>query len=151
VIAPTVAEARGQAADAMQAVQDALTGMGIPAEDIRTQYFNIYPQYSYPEREAPTITGFVVMNQSTVKIRNMDTVSDALDAAIEAGGDVVRVNGITFTVEDPDEFLADARSEAVQNARAHAQVLADAAGVELGAAISISESASFPGPWPGPE
>ena len=150
VNAPTVAEARGQAADAMQAVQDAITGLGVSVEDIQTQYFNIYPQYSYPEREAPQITGFVVSNQAQVKVRSLDSVSDVLDAAIEAGGDNVRVNGVTFTVEDPDEFLADARAEAVQNARAHAQVLADAAGVGLGAPIAINESMSFPGPYPAP-
>lgn len=149
VNAPTVAEARAQAADAMDAVQTAITALGVAAEDVQTQYFNIYPQYSYPEREAPQITGFVVSNQSQVKVRDLDSVSAVLDAAIEAGGDVVRVNGVTFTVEDPDTFLADARAEAVNNARAHAQELADAAGVDLGTPISINESSGgFPPPYP---
>ncbi len=148
VHALTVAEARGGAADAMQAIQDAIADEGVAPEDVQTQYFNIYPQYSYPEREAPQITGYIVQNQSQVKVRNLDTVSEVLDAAIEAGGDAVRVNGISFTVEDPDAFLADARTEAVENAREHAQVLADAAGVTLGAPMAISESTSFPGPYP---
>ncbi|MCK9487380.1 MAG: SIMPL domain-containing protein [Dehalococcoidia bacterium] len=148
VTALTVAEARGRAADAMASVQAAITGLGVAEEDIQTRYFNIYPQYSYPEREAPQITGFVVTNQSQVKVRDMDNVSAVLDAAVEAGGDAVRVNGISFTVEDPEAFLADARTQAVNNARDRAQVLADAAGVELGAPLSINEAASFPGPYP---
>src|SRR5690606_8055842 len=49
VNAATVAEARAQAADAMTAIQDALSAQGVEEADIRTQYFNIYPQYSYPE------------------------------------------------------------------------------------------------------
>jgi len=140
VSAPTVAEARGAAADAMDAMQTAMTGLGVEARDISTQYFNIYPQYSYAEGRTPEITGFTVSNQVSVKVRNIDNVSAVLDAAIEAGGNAVRVNGISFTVENPEQHLADARRDAVENARAHAEVLATAAGVTLGAPLSINES-----------
>lgn len=145
VTAPTVAEARDGASNSMQAMQDAMTDEGVAEEDIQTQFFNIYPQYNYAEERAPEITGYVVSNQVQVKVRDLDNVSAVLDGAIAAGGDAVRVNGISFTVEDPEEFLADARREAVTNARAHAEVLADAAGVELGEPISINESTNFGG------
>ncbi len=145
VTAETVAGARDEAADAMQAMQDAMGDEGVADEDIQTQYFNIYPQYNYSESSGPQIIGYVVSNQVQVKVRNLDSVSAVLDASIEAGGDAVRVNGITFTVEDPDEFLGDARREAVTDARAKAEVLAEAAGVKLGTAISINESTNFGG------
>ena len=152
VTAETVAAARDQAADAMDAMQNAMNDEGVADEDIQTQYFNIYPQYNYSENSAPTIIGYVVSNQVQVKVRDLDSVSAVLDAAIAAGGDAVRVNGISFTVENPEEFLADARREAVANAREHAEVLADAAGVELGAPISINESSNFNGgPYPAAE
>lgn len=142
VTAPTVAEARAQAAEAMQRLQDAVKAAGVQDADIRTQYFNIYPQYVYSENEAPRIAAFTVNNQVELKVRDIDAASEVLDSAIEAGGDAVRVNGISFTVEDPESFLADARRVAIENAKERAQVLADAAGVTLGAARSISESAS---------
>lgn len=145
VTAPTVAEARGNAADAMSAIEDALSAEGVDEADIQTQYFNIYPQYSYSEREAPQIVAFTVSNTVTVKVRDLDNVSDVLDAVIDAGGDAVRVNGIQFTVEDPESFLSDARREAVENARARAEILAEAAGVTLGEAISINESMNTSG------
>lgn len=145
VTAETVATARDEAADAMQAMQDAMSDEGVAEEDIQTQFFNIYPQYNYSESNGPQIIGYVVSNQVQVKVRDLDTVSAVLDSAIEAGGDAVRVNGITFTVEDPEQFLSDARREAVADARAKAEVLAEAAGVELGAAISINESTNFGG------
>jgi uncharacterized protein YggE len=126
-------------------MQDAMGEEGVAEEDIQTQFFNIYPQYNYAEGAAPTITGYVVSNQVQVKVRDLDTVSEVLDAAIAAGGDAVRVNGISFTVEDPESFLSDARREAVADARAKAEVLAEAAGVELGDAISINESTNFGG------
>ncbi|MEX2375740.1 MAG: SIMPL domain-containing protein, partial [Dehalococcoidia bacterium] len=145
VTAPTVADARNNAADAMTAIEDALADQSVNESDIQTQYFNIYPQYSYSEREAPEIVAFTVSNTVMIKIRNLDNVSAVLDAVIEAGGDAVRVNGIQFTVEDPESFLSDARREAIENARARAEILASAAGVTLGEAISISESTGFPG------
>ncbi|MGE3960985.1 MAG: SIMPL domain-containing protein [Dehalococcoidia bacterium] len=145
VTADTVADARGQAADAMAAMQDAMEGEGVAEADIQTQYFNIYPMYQYSENSAPQIVGYTVSNVVQVKVRNLDSVSAVLDGAIDAGGDSVRVNGISFTVEDPEEYLGDARREAVDNARMHAEVLAEAAGVELGAPISINEFTSFDG------
>lgn len=153
VNAESVAEARSAAADAMEAIQESITSQGVEERDIQTQYFNIYPQYSYPPNGGtPTIVGFTVQNVVQVKVRNLDTVSDVLDGAIEAGGDAVRVNGIQFTVEDPESALGDARRDAVADARAHAEVLADAAGVTLGDPISINESTSgqYPPPY-GPE
>ncbi|MEX1022996.1 MAG: SIMPL domain-containing protein, partial [Dehalococcoidia bacterium] len=69
VNAPTVAEARSQAAMAMEAIEDAITGHGVEERDIQTQHFNIYPQYSYPQDGTPQITGFVVSNLVAVKVR----------------------------------------------------------------------------------
>lgn len=141
----TVAEARGDAADAMDAVMDALADNGVEEDDIRTRSFNIYPQYNYRDEEAPEIVGFMVNNQVTVAVREIDNASTVLDAAIEAGGDAVRVNGISFTVDEPETFLDEARADAIADARGRAETLADAAGVDLGAVRSISESTSFIG------
>jgi uncharacterized protein len=147
---PTVAAARERAATAMQAVQDALGRLGVAERDIRTQQFNIYPQYDYPrDGGTPRIVGFVVSNMVTVTVRDLDRTSEVLDSAVAAGGDSVRVNGISFTVENPEEFLSNAREEAVNVARQRAEVLARAAGVTLGTARSISESTSYyPPPYP---
>jgi len=143
VTGETVADARGGAANAMDAIMAALADNGVEEKDVKTRYFNIYPQYNYKEDSAPEITGFVVSNQVTVTVRNIDSASEVLDAAIDAGGDAVRVNGISFTVEDPQEFLDEARADAIADARSRAETLADAAGVDLGSVRSISESTSF--------
>ncbi len=143
VTGETVAEARGQAADAMDAVMAAIMDNGVDEDDIRTRFFNIYPQYNYRDEEAPEIVGFTVNNQVTVTVRDIDNASTVLDAAIEAGDDAARVNGISFTVDDPQEFLDEARADAIADARSRAETLADAAGVDLGSVRTISESTSF--------
>ncbi|MDA0353495.1 MAG: SIMPL domain-containing protein [Chloroflexi bacterium] len=143
VTGDTVARARGDAASAMESIMSALVENGVAEADVQTRYFNIYPQYRYRDETAPEIIGFTVTNQVTVTVRNIDNASAVLDAAIEAGGDAVRVNGITFTVENPQEFLDEARADAIKDARARAETIADAAGVDLGSVRSISESTSF--------
>ncbi len=145
VAAPTVAKARGDAATAMQKVQDALKQKGVADKDVQTQSFTINPQYDNTDRTTPKISGYQVNNQVRVTVRNIDTASDVLDTAVAAGGNAVRVNGITFAVDQPDALLAQARQDAVKSARDRADVLAKAAGATLGKPRSISESSSSGG------
>ena len=143
----TVGEARGDAADAMQAIRDSLESNGVEERDIQTQFFNIFPQYNFRDGDSPEITGFSVNNQVQVKVREIDEVSEVLDEAIEAGGDAVRVNNVSFTVDEPEQFLDEAREKAVEDARARAEQLASLAGVDLGSVRTISET-SGGGPSP---
>lgn len=148
VTSTTVADARAKAATAMENLTKAVKAKGVADADIQTQFFNIYPQYGIPtptsgvavKPNTPEIVGYTVSNQVQLKVRNLDSVSDVLDAAIGAGGNSIRVNGMQFTIEKPDQYLAKAREEAVQNAKARAEVLAKAAGVKVGPPRSISES-----------
>ena len=66
-----------------------------------------------------------------------------------AGGDLVEINSIQFTIEDPTKLKMQARVAAMQDAHAKAQTLATEGGVALGKPISISESGDFyqPGPF----
>ena len=141
VTADSVAQARADAADALDAIQDSLRANGVEDRDIATQFFNIYPQYRFRDEEGvQTITGFTVSSQLTVKVRDIDRLSETLDEAIDAGGDAVRVNNVSFAVDEPEQFFEEARAKAVADARQRAEQLADLAGVELGAPLSINES-----------
>lgn len=146
VTSNTVADARAKAATTMENLTKAVKAKGVADADIQTQFFNIYPQYGAPspgpavKPGAPEIVGYTVSNQVQLKVRNLDSVSDVLDTAIGAGGNSIRVNGLQFTIEKPDQYLAKAREEAVQNAKARAEVLAKAAGVKVGRPRSIAES-----------
>lgn len=140
VTAPTVAAARSKAAAAMKAVRASLDANSIGSDDIKTLSFNIQPHYAYRRDEQPEITGYTVSNLVSVKVRDLDVISDALDDAARAGGDAVRVNSISFSVDDPKSYEAGARKAAVADARERAEELATLAGVTLGKVLSISES-----------
>jgi uncharacterized protein YggE len=146
VTAETVAIARSQAAEAMAQLQQTLTDNGILDADITTTSFSIQPQYDYRSDDTPTIIGYMVSNRLSVKVRAIDDVSKVLDDAAEAGGDAVRINGISFTVDEPEQFQDEARKLAMEDARERAEQLAMLAGVTLGKARTISES-SFSSPF----
>jgi uncharacterized protein YggE len=137
--AASVGEARQQAADSMNAMLDALKEGGVAEEDLQTTSFSVQPRYDFRDGRQ-TLLGFTVSNLVTAKIRNIDDTGDLVDAAIEAGGNLARVQNLQFTIDDPASLQDEARREAMADARSKAETLADAAGVGLGDARSINES-----------
>ncbi len=137
----TVEDARSAAATAMQGVIDSLKQNGVKDSDIQTVQFSIYPQYDYSNNKQ-TLTGYQVSNVVTAKIHDMDTAGKIIDDAAQAGGNDVVVQNISFTFEDPTDLQNQARSDAVKQAKARAQQLADDSGVSLGKLLSVNESTS---------
>lgn len=137
----TVAAAQNQAMSAMEAVMAALADNGVVDADIQTQYFNIYPITHWDDETwEEEITGYRVSNTVAVKIRDMDNVSPIIDAVVDAGADLIRVNGISFSVEDPSIYYDEVREEAMADAEARAEALAELAGIRLGKPTYITES-----------
>jgi uncharacterized protein YggE len=141
--AKTVKEARDAAAAAMNAVNNAVKGDGVADKDIQTQRFSIEPEYDYPKGTQELI-GFRVTNIVEVKVRDLNSAGQIVDDAAAAGGDAVQVQSLTFTIEKPETLQAQARQEAVADARARAEGLADLAGVKLGKPISVTETTGTP-------
>ena len=145
----TVADARQKAADAMTAVLDAIRALGISDDDITTTSFNIYPQQVWVEvtdedgrHGEPRITGYTVSNQVRVTVKNIDLLDEVIDSAAEEGGDLIRVNSVSFTVADPAAHGAETRQLAAADARAKAELYAEAMGVTLGDLIFLTELSS---------
>ena len=141
----TVEAAREAAASAMTAVIDTLKANDIAENDIQTENFSIYPQYDWTE-EGRVLRGYRVNNSVRAKVRDLETLSDIIDDATGAGGDIIVVNSIQFMIEDPTPLQAQARVLAVKNAEAKAQTLAEASGVTLGKPITIIETSHAAGP-----
>jgi uncharacterized protein YggE len=143
--AATVAEAQAQAAVAMAAVRTALTENGVADKDIQTQYFNIYQVTRWDDNKNEEIViGYRVTNMVTAKIRDVEQAGPVIDAVAAAGGDYTRINNISFSVDDPTPYYADARQKAMADAKAKAEQLADLAGVNLGRPTYISEGTIYP-------
>jgi uncharacterized protein YggE len=139
--ADTVATAQSQAATAMNAVIAALKANGVAEKDIQTRYFSINKVTRWDDKgSAEIVIGYRVSNTVTVKVRALDKTGAIIDAVAEAGGDLTRINSISFTVEDPTPYEKEAREKAMADARAKAEQLATLGGINLGKPTYISEN-----------
>ncbi len=143
----SVKQARTEAAEAMVGVIESLKGNGLLDPDIQTQHFSIHQRFDYINGRRE-FQGYSVTNTVSATIRDLDTVGGVIDDAAEAGGDLVEIHSIRFTIEDPTKLKMQARIAAMQDAEAKANTLATEGGVTLGKPISISESGGFYGPQP---
>jgi uncharacterized protein YggE len=140
----SVAEAQREAAEAMDKVMKALKGTGVADKDIQTQQFNIQVVKRWLEKEnREEIIGYRVSNIVTAKIRKINDAGSVIDVVATAGGNVTRIDNISFTVDDPTNYYKEARDKAVASAIAKAKQIAAASGIKLGKPIYINESVSY--------
>jgi uncharacterized protein YggE len=145
--AASVAEAQAQANSAMTAMMNALKSNGVVDSDIQTRYFNIQKVTRWDTEKQQEITiGYMVSNVVVAKIRNVEITGTVIDAAVQAGGDLARVDSVSFDVDDPIHYYDQAREKAMADATDKAKSLANLAGVKLGKAIYINESSTTPVP-----
>jgi uncharacterized protein YggE len=132
-------EAYRNNAELMNALSAAVKAVGIESKDLQTSSFTVTPQYHYEDSgHRRVFDGYRVYQSLDANVRDLEKASAVLDAGMDAGA--TQVNNVTFAVENPKKYTADARVEAVKAAQAKAQTMADLAGVKLGKPISISES-----------
>lgn len=138
------ADAAREAATTMDAVITALREAGIAENDIQTVTLALNPVYDY-NRTPALITGYEAANIVAIVARDLAATGDLIDAAIAAGA--TSIDGISFRLEDTTAVEEQARVAAVAAARAKADTLAGAAGVEIVGVLAISESyGSMPTP-----
>jgi uncharacterized protein YggE len=118
-----------------------LRAQGVDEKDMKTSSFNIYPQREYRDNEnIYEIVGYQVNNTLSVTLRDLDSVGKSLQMAITAGAN--NISGISFTLDDPEPVRNEARTKAIEDARQRAESMAEAAGVELGSVLNITETSS---------
>lgn len=123
----------------MADVIKAITGTGVAEKDIATSGLFVDPIYSDASRSpdgSSKITGYRVTNQLTIRVRDLAASGPLLDKVISAGAN--RVNGISFEIGKADTLRDAAIRAAIADARAKAELMADAAGVKLGALQSVN-------------
>ena len=111
-VAPDVSGAMNQTSERQQAVIDALVGSGIDRKDISTTQVSLQPQFAGGDSTA--IIGYRASNSIDVKIRKLDTASQALALIVSTGGDATRINSVNYSIEDDSQLVKDARARALQ-------------------------------------
>lgn len=124
---------------AMGKVMLALRGAGVDEKDVQTARLSLQPQYGTSRPGPGAVTGYLASNRVTVRLRDVTRVAAVVDTLVSAGAN--EIGGIGFSVANASKLLDEAREQAIADARRKAEIYARAAGVSLGAPISISEDA----------
>ena len=141
----SVTEAQAEAATSMDKIMNALKKEGVADKDIQTQYFSIQQITRWDEtKQEEIVIGYRVSNTVVAKIRVIAKTGSVIDSVAEAGGDFTRIDGISFSIDDPSGYRIEARDKAMVDAKTKAEQLANLSGVTLGKPTFISESISYP-------
>jgi uncharacterized protein YggE len=133
--AKTAVQALAANSTAMQKLIDALKAAGIASGSLQTSYVSLSPVTSEDEQ---AIVGYSVSNSVTATIASPARAGQIVDAAVAAGAN--EVDGPSLTVADQTSLYNTALKTAIADARAKAQVLAEAAGLHVGAVASVEEN-----------
>lgn len=136
-------QATSDAATLASAIIAAVTATGVAAGDVQTTRYDVAPEIEWAEGSQRT-TGYRVTNEVQIKVRDVATAGDVIDAATTAGGDETVLSGLAFAIEDNTALLERARAAAWADAEAKATQLAALAGVEVGDAVAITETVGHP-------
>jgi uncharacterized protein len=119
----------------MEKVLDVIKKQDIPEKDIRTELFQVNPKFEADKRGNARRVGYTVTNRVSVKVRDLKKTGKVLSASLNAGA--TSVHGPQFELDNPSQVEREALAAATRDAKAKAQAVAEAAGVQLGEIISI--------------
>ena len=143
----TVEDAQNQTNEAVNAITQELKKLGIDEKDIKTTSYNVNPNIDYTTATQRT-TGYSVNVQMDVKIKEASKANQALDTATKNGANII--SGVSFVLNDDEreKLEAEARNQAIKNAKAKAQEISSQVGLRLGRVINVSVSPVGNAPMP---
>ncbi len=132
----TAEEAQEENITQFNQVVVALKEVGIKEEDLQTTSFNVNPLYDYTDNGRVS-NGYEVRQSVEVTIRDLEKSGDVIQAAGNSGAN--QVSGLSFTIDEPEQYREEARQKALENAKQKADELSRTLGVKLGKIVSFSE------------
>ena len=135
-----VLKAQQKVNEAIAAIRKALTEQGVEKEDITTDYISIYPLYDYSD-DGEQLSAYSAGSTLAIRVTDIEQVGTLIDISFAAGANTL--NGISFSASDTEEAKAAAMKAAVEDAKAKAEILAEAAGLKISGIEVISEGGVY--------
>jgi len=139
--ANTAQAAQDQANSATNEILSALTKLGIAASDVQSSRITLTPIYAprSPESsQAPRIVAYQASNIVTVRLSDLGKIGPVIDASLKSGAN--EIQGVQFGLRNDLPVRQQALKQAVNEAQKKAQAIAEAAALQLGAPIEITEN-----------
>ena len=144
-LAPTATQAVTENARQMERVIARVRAAGVSDRDIQTTGINLHPQHRRvpPNAEGiyppAAIAGYNASNNIRIRYRKLKEVGALIDALVAAGAN--NINGPTFTIEEPEARVREARDKALVAAEQRANEYARRVGARSVRLLSITEGA----------
>jgi hypothetical protein len=138
VQAANAQDALRRANELASAVLDAVRGVGVADNDLRTNGPHLWPN----DR------GYQCGNDISVVVRDVSTTGSVIDVAAGAGGPGFTMSGVSFGVAEPVALQTAARQAAMADAHTVATELATAAGATVGEVLTVVEGVASGIPRP---
>jgi uncharacterized protein YggE len=138
--ATTAQLAQEQANAAGQEILSAIQKAGVPSNQIQTARLVLSPVYAprNPDsRDAPRIVAYNATNTVSVRLDNLSNIGKVIDAGLKAGAN--QIEGVLFNLRNDLPSREQALKQAVEEARSKAQVMAEAARVNLVEVLEVAE------------
>jgi uncharacterized protein YggE len=117
----------------------AIGELGVAEDDVKTVGYNLWVETVHdPDTGRPT--GEVVYrmsHQTRATVRNLGAVGNILAAVVQAGAN--SISEVSFSVDDPQALVEQARRDALDDAKARAQLMAEELGITLGKPVLVTE------------
>jgi uncharacterized protein YggE len=91
---------------ASAAVTGAVRSRGVESRDIRTSGLNVRADVAWQEGRGQQVTGYVASSMLSVRLRDLPAGSGVIAAAVEAGGNDVRLDGVQLGFADATAVMA---------------------------------------------
>jgi hypothetical protein len=115
-----------------------LRGVLGSGDEIKTIGYSVNPVFRYPkEGGTPSITGYSVSNVVQVTTNDLAIVGHVIDAATASGANTIRQ--LRFSLKDDQAVRLRALGEAAGKAKARAQAVATALGLQIVRMLRVEE------------
>lgn len=125
----------------MNAIIEAIKGLGVEEKDIKTTNYSLTPRYDWLET-GRVFRGYTLNQEISIKVRDFEKIGDVLEVSTSNGGNLI--GNLQFTVDDQEKVKALALEDAIANAKEKAQSIAQASGLKLKKVVNIYESGVTP-------
>ncbi|MFT4464251.1 MAG: oxidative stress defense protein [Sodalis sp. (in: enterobacteria)] len=129
------ADAKKQADTRVAQYFDFLKKNGIASKDINAANLRTQPEYDYLKTGESVLKGYKAVRQVQVTLHQLDKLNELLDSALKAGLNEIR--SVDLGVANPEQYRAQARQKAIDDATSQARALAEGFHATLGPVYSI--------------
>ncbi len=127
-----------------RAIVDSIQRLGIDPKEIQTSQLSLFPVYSdgrgepMQQQRQPTVIGYRASNVVSIRVTKIDQTGPVIDAGLQAGAN--QLEGVSFGLKDDKVPRQQALQKAAADAKAKAETLAGALGVQLGFILEANEA-----------